>query len=77
MRAVILVLRTFKGVKAAPTLAAVRAVNAAGDRNVHYIDTTGWITAADTNDGLHHSDEQSKTDLAISRDQSIVHPNTL
>ncbi len=55
--AAILVMRTFKGSKAAATLKAVQAVNAAGDKNVHYIDTTGWITAADTNDGLHPSDE--------------------
>jgi lysophospholipase L1-like esterase len=55
--ATILVMRTFKGTKSAPTLAAVQAVNAAGDVNVHYIDTTGWITSADTNDGVHPSDE--------------------
>src|SRR5450432_163502 len=54
--AIILALRPFKGAKAAATLKTVQAVNAAGDRNVHYIDTTGWITAADTNDGLHPSD---------------------
>ncbi len=54
--AVILALRPFKGAKAAATLKTVQAVNAAGDRNVHYIDTTGWITSADTNDGLHPSD---------------------
>jgi lysophospholipase L1-like esterase len=54
--AAILVLRTFKGTKSAPTLAAVQVINAAGDTNVHYIDTTGWITSADTNDGLHPSD---------------------
>ncbi len=54
--AAILVMRTFKGAKAAATLKTVQAVNAAGDKNVHYIDTTGWITAADTNDGLHPSD---------------------
>jgi lysophospholipase L1-like esterase len=54
--AIILALRPFKGAKAAATLKTVQAVNAAGDKNVHYIDTTGWITAADTNDGLHPSD---------------------
>jgi lysophospholipase L1-like esterase len=54
--AAILVLRTFKGAKAAATLAAVNAANTTYAANVHYIDTTGWITAADTNDGLHPSD---------------------
>lgn len=51
--AIILALRGFKGLKAAPTLAAVRAVNATGDRNVHYIDTTGWLVAADFHDSAH------------------------
>lgn len=55
--AIILALRGFKGLKAAPTLAAVRAVNATGDRNVHYIDTTGWLTTADFNDSAHPKDE--------------------
>ncbi len=54
--ATILALRPFKGAKAASILKVVQTVNAAGDRNVHYIDTTGWITSADTNDGLHPSD---------------------
>jgi len=54
--AIILALEGFKGLKAAPTLAAVRAVNAAGDRNVHYIDTTGWLIKSDFNDSAHPSD---------------------
>lgn len=52
----IFVLRTFKGSKAAATQAAVQAVNAAGDPNVRYIDTTGWLTASDYNSGPHPSD---------------------
>lgn len=55
--AIILVLRGFKGLKAAPTLAAVRAVNATGDRNVHYIDTTGWLVTSDFNDSAHPSNK--------------------
>ena len=52
----IIVLRTFKGTKAAPTLAAVKAANAAGDNDVRYIDTTGWLVASDYNSGPHPSD---------------------
>ena len=55
--AIILVLRTFKGLKATPTQAAVQAINSAGDSNVHYIDTTGWLTSSDFNDSAHPSDE--------------------
>ncbi len=52
----IFVLRTFKGIRAIPTKAAVQAVNAAGDHNVWYVDTTGWISASDTVDGTHPTD---------------------
>jgi lysophospholipase L1-like esterase len=52
----IVVLRTFRGSKAAPTLAAVQAVHAAGNNNVQYIDTTGWLVASDYNSGPHPSD---------------------
>jgi lysophospholipase L1-like esterase len=33
----------------------VNARNAAGDSKVHYINTNGWLTAADYTDGLHPS----------------------
>jgi lysophospholipase L1-like esterase len=52
-KAVILALMGFKGLKAAPTLAAVQAVNAAGDHNVHFVDTTGWLVKADFHDSAH------------------------
>ena len=52
----IFVLRTFRGSKANPSKAAVNAVIAAGDHNVQYIDTTGWISASDTVDGVHPTD---------------------
>jgi lysophospholipase L1-like esterase len=53
----ILVMRTFLGLKEAPTIAAVNARNAAGDSKVHYINTTGWLTVKsdDYNDGAHPS----------------------
>ncbi len=51
----IFVMRTFLGVKATPTLAAVNARIAAGDAKLHYIDTNGWLSSADYNDGLHPS----------------------
>lgn len=51
----IFVMRTFLGVKAIPTLAAVNARIAAGDNKVHYVNTAGWLTTADYADGLHPS----------------------
>lgn len=51
----IFVLRTFIGVKTAPTVAAVNARIAAGDNKLHYVDTNGWLTTADYTDGLHPS----------------------
>ncbi len=52
----ILVLRPFQGEKADSTQAAVQTINAAGDTRVRYIDTTGWISDSDLNDGVHPSD---------------------
>jgi hypothetical protein len=49
----IFALRGFTGRKAAPTLAAVQAV---GDKNVQYVDTTGWLNSSDFNDVVHPSD---------------------
>jgi hypothetical protein len=49
----IFVLRTFAGVEVAPTQAAIQAV---GDSNTQYVDTTGWLSSSDTNDGTHPSD---------------------
>lgn len=53
----ILVMRTFLGLKEVPTLAAVNARIAAGDKSIHFIDTKGWITVNtdDYNDGAHPS----------------------
>ncbi len=52
----IFVLETFSALKVVPTQNAVNAVNNAGDANVHYIDTTGWVTSSDLNDSVHPSD---------------------
>ena len=52
----IYVMRTFSGSYAAETQAAVASRNAAGDNNVYFIDTTGWISYGDTTDGTHPSD---------------------
>jgi lysophospholipase L1-like esterase len=54
--AIMLVLRTFGGFMVAPTLAAVHARIAAGDRNVHYINTTGWLLPSGMSDRLHPND---------------------
>ncbi|MVT41472.1 hypothetical protein GO495_12820 [Chitinophaga oryziterrae] len=50
-QAEIFVLRTFLGLWASPTSAAVSARNAAGDSRVHYINTQGWL-AQNTSDYL-------------------------
>jgi lysophospholipase L1-like esterase len=46
-------MRPFNGSEAAPIQAAVQARNAGGDARVYYVDTTGWLVAADFTDGLH------------------------
>lgn len=52
----IYVLRPFSGAKAAPAQAAVNARIGAGDTNIAYIDTTGWLSPGDYIDGVHPSD---------------------
>jgi lysophospholipase L1-like esterase len=54
--AVILALRTFAGRYPAETRAAVTAVTKAGDGNVVYVDTTGWITSSLLSDSVHPND---------------------
>jgi hypothetical protein len=56
-RAQIFVLRLFKGGRLGATQSAVKQVNAAGDHNVHYVDTTGWIdTSHPSPNGISTSD---------------------
>lgn len=57
-QAKILAMRTFLGIKQQATIAAVELINKEGDKNVFYLDTTGWITqkTADYNDSAHPSD---------------------
>ncbi|GCE17723.1 endoglucanase [Dictyobacter kobayashii] len=65
----IYVLRTFSGYMELPTRAAVYMLNASGDRNVFYVDTTGWLTpnSSDFNDGIHPSDSgQNKVAFYLS-----------
>jgi lysophospholipase L1-like esterase len=52
-QAKIAVLRTFGGYREADIAAEVAARVAAGDTNMFYVDTTGWLTAADYTEGLH------------------------
>ncbi len=54
--AAILALRTFVGRYAAQTQAAVTTLNNAGDRNVFYVDTTGWVNSSLLNDSVHPND---------------------
>ncbi|MEU8819784.1 GDSL-type esterase/lipase family protein [Actinoplanes sp. NPDC048796] len=53
----LLALRTFIGRYAAETQAAVRARTAAGDANVAYVDTTGWLPADGLSDSVHPNDK--------------------
>ncbi|MFI9643788.1 cellulose binding domain-containing protein [Micromonospora sp. NPDC051925] len=55
-RAAIFALRTFSGRYAAETAAAVTAVTGSGDRNVFYVDTTGWLPADGLSDSVHPND---------------------
>jgi hypothetical protein len=52
-QAKIAVLRTFGGYREADIAAEVAARVAAGDSNMFYVDTTGWLTIADYTEGLH------------------------
>ncbi|MCQ6562746.1 SGNH/GDSL hydrolase family protein [Paenibacillus mendelii] len=56
--AAILVLGTLADMLTEPTIQAVQQVAAAGDVNVHFIDTKGWVDAGlpDFEDQLHPSD---------------------
>ncbi|WP_436528732.1 GDSL-type esterase/lipase family protein [Actinoplanes sp. HUAS TT8] len=53
----IFALRTFIGRYATETQAAVGARNAAGDANVFYVDTTGWLPADGLSDSVHPNDK--------------------
>lgn len=52
-RAWIAAMRPFGGYHAEDILAEVTARQAAGDRRVFYVDTTGWLGPADFTDGVH------------------------
>lgn len=54
--AAIFALRTFSGRYAAETSAAVTTVAAAGDHNVYYVDTSGWLPASGLSDSVHPND---------------------
>jgi lysophospholipase L1-like esterase len=53
-------MRPFNGAHAAEIEAEVTARNAAGDARIYYIDTTGWLVAADFTDGLHPNAQGSQ-----------------
>jgi hypothetical protein len=50
-------MRTFIGRYAAETQAAVTARNSAGDANVFYVDTTGWLPSDGLSDSVHPNDK--------------------
>jgi lysophospholipase L1-like esterase len=53
----IFALRTFIGRYAAETQAAVQSRNNAGDANVFYVDTTGWLPSDGLSDSVHPNDK--------------------
>jgi len=55
-KAHIAAMRTFGGPYETSIRQAVAARNSAGDPNVHYIDTTGWLKKEDFRDGIHPND---------------------
>jgi lysophospholipase L1-like esterase len=54
--AVIFAMETFSKRFGVQTQAAVQTRNAAGDAEVYYIDTEGWLASTDFTDGTHPSD---------------------
>ncbi len=54
--AAILALKTFRGRYITETQNAVNTVNSAGDRNVFFINTDGWLTADGLADAVHPND---------------------
>ncbi|MEU4834728.1 GDSL-type esterase/lipase family protein [Streptosporangium sp. NPDC023615] len=55
-RAAILALETFRGRFVPQTQAAVRTLNDAGDRDVFFVDTDGWVPANGLTDAVHPND---------------------
>ena len=56
--AAIFALGTFRKRYLPETQAAVKMLNDGGDRNVHFVDTVGWIDeATDTSDNVHPNDQ--------------------
>ncbi|MEU7696110.1 cellulose binding domain-containing protein [Microbispora hainanensis] len=55
-RAAILALQTFRGRFVPQTQAAVRTVNDAGDRNVFFVPTDGWVPPDGLSDNVHPND---------------------
>jgi lysophospholipase L1-like esterase len=56
-RAAIFALETFRMRFVAPTQAAVKARNDAGDSNVFFVNTEGWIPAGGLSDSVHPNDK--------------------
>lgn len=49
----IVVMRPYNGSYEEPLATVVRDMNRSGDEQIHYIDTSGWLTAEDFYDGTH------------------------
>lgn len=55
----IVAMRPFNGAHAAEIQAEVTARHAAGDANIFFVDTTGWLGNGDFTDGTHLNDQGS------------------
>ena len=53
----IFVMRTFGSYLEKETMEAAQEGITAGDKHLHYVNTTGWLVAGDYVDGVHPSDE--------------------
>lgn len=63
-RAVIFAFETLRQVYVAETLAAVQALNDAGDHNVYFINTEGWLTSSDYSADGGHPNDQGQAKIA-------------
>jgi len=53
----IFVMRTYGGYLEKETMEVAQEGITAGDKHLHYVNTTGWLVAGDYVDGVHPSDE--------------------
>ena len=68
----IFVMRPFKGIYEEALSSAVRRLNSMGDKKIHFINTTGWLSESDFSDGTHPN--ETGTDKIINKLVPILKP---